>query len=59
MMMEGCGSPVSLVSVRMARAVGTAVRRTAGKHSAGPLAGASGGATSLAPAARLTVSPLG
>ena len=50
-MMEGVGSPVSSVSVGMARASGTAMGRTAERGSAGLLPGESRGAASPAPVA--------
>ena len=63
MMMEGGGSPVSLASVGMARALGTAMRRTVGcvvgRCSAVTLDRASRGAVRLVPVARLAVSLLG
>ena len=55
-MMKECGSPVLSVSVGMTRASGTAVGRTVGRHSAGPLAGASWGVAGPAPSARLVAS---
>ena len=57
MMVEGCGSSVSLVG--MVRAVGTVVGRTVRRHSAGPSVGVSRGAASLAPAVGLVASSSG